>query len=75
MGDAAPLAFIEFVDRTGELRPAKTCNEKTQQELMAKWEEAKKVYREREEARNARLSEWKSLVAPNPYKEPVPVKA
>lgn len=30
LGDAAPMAYIEFVDREGELRPAKPVNEETE---------------------------------------------
>ena len=29
LGDNAPLSFLEFVDRPGELRPAMLCTEET----------------------------------------------
>jgi hypothetical protein len=38
------MAYIEFVDREGEMRPAKECDERTAEAIARSWGNAKVRY-------------------------------
>jgi len=69
VGDGAPMAYIEFVDRQGELRPAKTCDEQTTAIRAERWEEVKKYYAEKRTEHKERMANWKTTTVPSPYRE------
>lgn len=66
--DAAPMAYIEFVDRPGELRPASPVNEEKYNEFVEKSRKAA-VVKEAFEQKNLEYvrSNWKVKTIPNPF--------
>lgn len=69
MKDYAPMAYVEFVDRAGELRKPKPVNEKTLEHKANIWAEVRSFYKRQEQERVEKAKTWKSVVVPDPYRE------
>mmetsp|Transcript_23216 Transcript_23216/g.32807 ORF Transcript_23216/g.32807 Transcript_23216/m.32807 type:complete len:188 (+) Transcript_23216:51-614(+) len=66
-GDAAPMAYVEFVDRQGELRLSKQITEDDIARRKAQEEEAMAHWKSFQEKQKAKMAVWKVAFAKNPY--------
>lgn len=67
LGDKTKMAYIEYIDREGELRPASPVDESTHAGEQALWEDTKRMYEEFQKKQEAKLENWKVLTVKNPY--------
>lgn len=67
LGDAAPMAYVEFVDREGELRKASECNEETYAGESAVYYDTNQMLKAFKKEQKTRLDKWKVEYVKNPY--------
>lgn len=69
MKDMAPMAYLEFVDRPGELRPANTASEDKYKDFQAGGKTAFQKFKAWRLEENKKLLDWKVKITENPYSD------
>ena len=68
LGDGKQKAYLEFVDRDGELRPASECNEDTWEAEKRTEADTYQMFQDWRKAQDERLDNWKTASVMNPYR-------